>query len=128
MALLFVVLGPLGEEDLFEGALVGGAVELGFGGDGAVEGVGDDLVYGLWRGFGGGGFGQVERGDLEAVEEQAGAFGVEVVGGDAAQDLADGDLDGGAVFGVGEDEGGLLAAPILQILNGFTGLVVVVAK
>ena len=127
LTLLLVVLGPLFEEDLLEGALAGGAVELGFGGDGAVEGVGDDLVDGF-GGFGGGGFGQVEGGDLEAVEEQAGAFGVDVVGGDAAQDLADGDLDGGAVFGVGECEGGLFAASMLQILDGFTGFVVVVTK
>jgi len=36
-------------------------------------------------------------GDLQAVEQEAGAFGVDVVGGEAAQDLGDGELDGGAV-------------------------------
>jgi hypothetical protein len=45
------------------------------------------------------GFGEVEAGDLEAVEEQAGAAGVDVVGGYALQNFADGVLDGGAVFG-----------------------------
>jgi len=44
-------------------------------------------------------FWQVEAGDLEAVEEEAGAAWVDIVGGDALQDLADGGLDGGAVFG-----------------------------
>jgi hypothetical protein len=48
---------------------------------------------------GGLGFGEVEAGDLEAVEEEAGAAGVDVVGGDTLQDLADGGLDGGAVLG-----------------------------
>jgi hypothetical protein len=62
--------------------------------------VGGDLVYG----FGGLGgfrvwFGQVEAGDLQAVEEQAGSAWVYVVGGYALQDFADGVLDGGAVFG-----------------------------
>jgi len=45
------------------------------------------------------GFGEVEAGDLEAVEEQAGAAGVDVVGGNALEDFADGVLDGGAVLG-----------------------------
>ena len=44
-------------------------------------------------------FGEVEAGDLEAVEEQAGSAGVEVVAGDFLQDDADRGLDGGAVFG-----------------------------
>jgi hypothetical protein len=44
-------------------------------------------------------FGEVEAGDLEAVEEEAGAAGVDVVSGDALENLADGGLDGGAVFG-----------------------------
>jgi hypothetical protein len=35
------------------------------------------------------GFGEVEAGDLEAVEEQAGAAGVDVVGGDTLEDFAD---------------------------------------
>jgi hypothetical protein len=44
-------------------------------------------------------FWQVETGDLEAVEEEAGAPGIDVVGGDALQDFADGGLDGRAIFG-----------------------------
>jgi hypothetical protein len=54
-------------------------------------------------------FGEVEAGDLEAVEEQAGSFGVEVVGGDALEDEADGGLDGRAVLGHGEVEAGVAA-------------------
>jgi hypothetical protein len=45
------------------------------------------------------GFGKVEAGDLEAVEEETGAAGVDVVGGDALEDFADGGLNGRAVFG-----------------------------
>ena len=54
-------------------------------------------------------FGEVQAGDLEAVEEQTGSFGVEVVGGDLLQDDADGGLDGGAVFGQGQVKAGLFA-------------------
>jgi hypothetical protein len=46
------------------------------------------------------GFGQVEGGDLEAVDEQAGALRVDGVEGDAAEDLGEAELDGGAVFKV----------------------------
>ena len=77
---------------------------------------------------GGLGFGQVEAGDLEAVEEQAGAAGVDVVGGDALEDLADGGLDGGAVFGEGQVEGGAAAAALARVRDGFAGGVVVVAE
>ena len=43
---------------------------------------------------------------MEGVEEEAGSFGVQVVRRDAVDDLADGLLDGGAVFGEGQGEGG----------------------
>jgi hypothetical protein len=59
----------------------------------------DDLVYGFGFVFGDGLFGQVETGDLEAVEKKSGAAWVDVVGGDALEDFADGGLDCGAVFG-----------------------------
>jgi hypothetical protein len=67
-------------------------------------------------------FGEVEAGDLEAVEEETGAAGVDVVGGDALEDLADGVLDGGTVFGEGDFEGGCAGG------CGFAGGVVVVAE
>ena len=80
--------------------------------------------------LGGLGFGEVEAGDLEAVEEEAGAAGVDVVGGDAAEDFADGGLEGGAVVGVGdgEVEGGAAASAGSWVLCGLAGGVVVVAE
>ena len=84
--------------------------ELGLGCEGAEFGVEGDVVDG---GLGGGvGFalvaGEVEAGDLEAVEEKAGAARVEFIGGDALEDLGDGGLDGGAVFDERQVEGGSL--------------------
>jgi hypothetical protein len=43
---------------------------------------------------------------LQAVEEQAGTFGVQTAAGQALQDEADGGLDGTAVVGQREVEGG----------------------
>ena len=74
------------------------------------------------------GFGQVEAGDLEAVEEQAGAARIDFVGGDAAEDFADGLLDGGTVLGVGEGEAGLAALAGGGVLDGAAGAVVEVAE
>ena len=62
-----------------------------------MDGVGDDLFDGFR--LLGDGFGEVERGDLQAVEEQAGALGVKTAVGDALEDEADGGLDGAAVLG-----------------------------
>jgi len=99
------------------------------GARGAQGGVDDDLFDGIGVScglFGDGG--QVEAGDLEAVEEQAGALGVDLVAGDAEQDLADGALDGGAVLGQGDVEVGLAAATVAGVLDGAAGGVVVVAE
>lgn len=76
-----------------------------FGGWGEVAecGVYGELLDGIDEG--GGVAGQVEAGDLEAVEEQAGAARVEVVGGDAFEDLAEGELDAGAVGDLAGGEG-----------------------
>ena len=108
--------------------------DLGGRGDGAVDGVEGDL-FDLLRGVVevgvlacGWGFGEVGAGDLEAVEEESGAAGVDVVGGDAAEDLADGGLDGGAVFGMGEVEGGASAAALAWIGDRAAGGVVEVAE
>ncbi len=73
-------------------------------------------------------FGEEHRGDLEAEEEVAGAFGVDVVGGDALEDLGEGELDGGAVFELGEGEGGGAAAARGEVQHGSAGGVVVVAE
>ena len=131
------------------GAGLGGG-DFGAGGEDAVGGVEGDLFYGLIHGLGGGGgfvaggsgvaaaggwgvgffglFGEGGVGDLQAVEEEAGAAGVDVVGGDALQDFADGLEDGGAVFGQGDVEGGAAAAALLRVGDGFSGGVVVVAE
>jgi hypothetical protein len=76
----------------------------------------------------GGGFGEVEAGDLEAVEEEAGAAGVDVVGCDTLEDFADGSLDCGTVFWQREVEGGAAAAALARVGDGPTGGVVVVAE
>jgi len=95
----------------------------------AERGVQDDL-FDSFAGFGVLGAGQVEAGDLEAVEQEAGAAGVDGVGGDAAQDLADRCLDGGTVLGIGQVEGGLLAAAVLYFpfWDGTARIVVIEAK
>jgi hypothetical protein len=74
------------------------------------------------------GAGEVEAGDLETVEEQAGAARIEVVGGDALEDLADGGLDGGAVLGQGQIEGSATAAAPARVFDGAAGGVVVVTE
>jgi hypothetical protein len=102
----------------------------------ALVGVDGDFLYRLGFGaFGvvvavclGLGFGEVEAGDLEAVEQQAGAAWVDVVGGDALEDLADGVLDGGSVFRERQVEGGATAPALAWVGDGFAGGVVVVAE
>ncbi len=67
---------------------LGGFAYFGARGEDAQVWVGGDLFDDFGRlGFGvavGCGFGEIEAGDLKAVEEEAGATGVDVVGGDAA--------------------------------------------
>jgi hypothetical protein len=65
---------------------------------------------------------------LEAVEKKAGAAWVDVVRGDALQDLADGVLDGGAVFGERQVEGRAAAAALVRVRYGLARGVVVVAE
>ncbi len=91
--------------------------------------MGGDL-FDDFGGFGFRGFGEVEAGDLEAVEEEAGAAGVDVVGGDAAENFADGKLNTGTIVGIGQRkvEGGAAAAALLRAGDGFSGGVVVVAE
>jgi hypothetical protein len=123
-------------------------VDFGAGSDGAEGGVGDDLLDELiggcvlWLGVAAGGSGvaaggsgrgfglagEVEAGDLQAVEEETGAAGVDFVISDAADDLADGGLDGGAVLGDGQVEGGLAGAALFWVGDGLSGRVVEVAE
>jgi hypothetical protein len=121
--------------------------DFGAGRDGAEFGVDDDLFYegGLRDVFFvaacasvvaaasvvtalSGGAGQVDASDLEAVEEEAGALGVDFVAGDAAEDLADGGLDGGAILGVGQVEGGAAIATLAGVGDRAASGVVVVTE
>lgn len=104
-----VALSPVAE--LLAAAAVGRR-EFGFGRDGAELGVEDDLLDGRLGDAVGIVLlaGQVETGDLESVEEQSGAAGIEIVGCDALEDEANGGLDGGSVFGQGKFKGGVAVA------------------
>jgi len=77
---------------LFEHSLCGthGLVGAEFGGWGeeSVLGVVGDLGDDLGGRLVGAGLGQVEAGDLQAVEKQAGAAWIDVVGGDFLEYLA----------------------------------------
>jgi hypothetical protein len=107
--------------------------DFGARGEDAEGGIDGDLFHGFdgfWSGVALGwlGFGEVEAGDLEAVEEETGATGVDVVGGDALEDFSDGGLDGGAVFWQRQVEGGAAAAALFWVGDGFSCGVVVVAE
>ena len=82
------------------GAIVGGIADAEFGGelisiagkgDGFDGSEGEDVLFAL----------DVLRGNLKAVDEKAGAAGVERVGAEIVEDLGEGDQDGAAVFGDG---------------------------
>ncbi len=88
------------------GEVEGVGVVLGGRGDEAVGGVFDDFFDGGGDGWLGGElFREIVGGKLQGVEQEAGAARVEGGVGDFAHDVADGELDGGAVFGHGESEG-----------------------
>jgi len=96
-----------------------------------MDGVEGDLFDGLDFRCGsaaGEDFGEIEASDLEAVEEKACTAGVDVVGGDAAEDFADGVLDGTAIFRLRNVEGGATAATLARVLDWLAGSVVVVTK
>jgi len=114
MGSLFDFVGiPLFHEALFHGFGAGRGADFELGCDWAVDGVDDDFGNGFngLRVFGG--LGEVAGGDLEGVEQEAGAARVDGVGGDAADDFADALEDGGAVLGDGELEGGFAVAAVL---------------
>jgi hypothetical protein len=96
----------------------------------------DEFCYrlGFWRGtgFGGEARGLVDNAgdDLQVVQEFAGALVVEVVGGDAAEDLGGDGECGGKVFDDGEFEG-LVGVEVAEFAGrgfGAAGGVVVVAE
>jgi hypothetical protein len=70
---------------------------------------------------------KLSGGDLEAVEEKSGALGIDLVGGEALDDLVEGGLQAGGVGGDGDVEAATGAA-LIGVGNGAAGGVVVVAK
>jgi hypothetical protein len=66
--------------------------------------------------------------DLEAVEKEAGAARVDVFGGDADEELAEGLLDGVEVGGGEEGEGAAVSEALAGADDGAAGVVVVVAE
>lgn len=125
-------LGVIHFIELFEEALSGAfgfvVAELGGWGEDAVLGIVGDFGDGLFEFRFGIDFGQVAACDLEAVEEQAGAARIDFVGGDAAEDFADGKLDGAAVFRIGDGEARLTTFARAGVLDGAARVVVVVAE
>ena len=108
---------------------VGGLGVVGLGGVVLEEAAAAMGVGGAWAIGGLAGVGrEVEGGDLQAVEEEAGAAGIDLVAGDALEDFADGELDGGAVFGEREVEGGFGWGCGGGFGEGFAGFVVVEAE
>lgn len=116
-------------------------VKFGDWGDGAEGFVVDQFFdeWRLWRGFVAGfcsgcigaGFGGKERGDdLQVVEHLAGTIDIEVVGGDAAQQMRGDDEGGGAVLDELEEERFVLVdvAALVWRGRGAAGGVVVVAE
>jgi hypothetical protein len=128
-----VALGLFAEEFVEEAAGVAAGREFfdgGFVRERTEGGVFDDLLHVdvdcLGRGFG-----EVEGGDLETVEQQAGAALIEVVGGDALEDLGEGELDAGAVGELGdarEGEGAEAGLAGRGVLDGAARGVVEVAE
>ena len=115
--------------EVFDESLAAGDdAEFSFGSELAVGFVFDDVGDCLLR------FGvaavrrEVEASDLEAVEQEAGALGVDGSGGDAEEDFADSLLDGGAVFRVGKSEGGGAGAAGGVFRDAAARFVVVVAE
>jgi hypothetical protein len=71
---------------------------------------------------------EVGGGDLEGVEEESGAAWVDVVLGEAGDDLAEGFLDGGSAAGLGEREGTAAGLAEAWVGDGLALGVVVVAE
>ena len=125
----FVLLAfEFGHESFGEAGAAGGILVFGGWSEGAEFGVGDDFFDRLGVAGGGFGAGEVGAGDLESVEEEAGAFGVDLVAGDAAEDFADGGLDGDAVFRECDVEFLGDGVALAEISDGAAGGVVVVAE
>jgi hypothetical protein len=85
-------------------------------------------VSGVASGCGAGIAREVSAGDEEAVQEAAGALVVELVAGDAVENLSEGELDAGAVVDCGQLEGGVFGVDSVVARGGAARGVVVVAE
>lgn len=74
-----------------------------------------------------GGAGEVGGGGAEAVEEKAGAGELDGLGGDAGEDVGEGELDGAGVLEDGEGEDGVFGEDV-EVFWGSAGGVVVEAE
>ncbi len=130
IAVLVFLVGVL--EGLEEFAVEFVAGDFVVGCEGALDGVKGDVL----NDFVGAELGcvlEVLAGDLEGVEEQACAAGVEGVFSETFHDLADGVLDGAAVFGQREGDRALVGRVVIGVVElgrglGAAGGVVVVAE
>jgi hypothetical protein len=121
------------EDELFDevfwrvGVIGGGGVSAGGGAAVVASGV---VAGGAAVAAGGGaGFAkEVSAGDEEAVQKAAGALVVELVGGDAGEDLGEGKLDAGAVVDGGQLEDGVGGMDSAVTRGGAAGGVVMIAK
>jgi hypothetical protein len=110
------------EDELFDdvfwrvGVIGGGGVSAGGGAAAVAAGGGTGIAR------------EVSAGDEEAVQEAAGALVVELVGGDAGEDLGEGKLDAGAVVDGGHLEDGVLGVDSVVTRGGAAGGVMVVAE
>ena len=71
---------------------------------------------------------EIGAGDLERVEEEAGATGIDVIGGDTSEDRAESVLDLCAAAGCWKKESVAPGLPLLRVSDGFVSGVMVVAK
>jgi hypothetical protein len=121
------------EDDLFDevlwrvGVAGGGGASAG-GGAAVVAAGGVAGGAGVGAGGGGAGFVEVPDGQFEGVEDGVGAPGVELRGGEAGEDLGDGEVDALAVVDGGELEDGVLGVDTAMAGGGAAGGVVVVAE
>ena len=92
------------------GGIGDGVWDFGDGGEVSKEWVGDDILDdGLGVGGGALVLAEVCGGDLEAIEEHAGPFKVDIELGEAAEDVVEGDLDGGAIVDARHEEVSVMA-------------------
>jgi len=125
---VFVALQHFFDEEGDGTLSLGNSGDFGSGCEDAEGRIDGDLFDSLRFGLCGLEFGKVKARYLEAVEEQTGTAGIDLVRGDALDDLTNRGLDGRAVFGQREGEGGGAAASMARVVDRLACGVVVVAE